>query len=467
MAQNTETLRGVANPRQKLFIGIDLGTSGCRAVAINTQGAVKAEATAPLPTPTRDGPRVQQRPDLWWQATCQCLDQLAVDIGIETDTISAIAVDGTSATLLLTNETGNPLGPALIYNDARAGAQAEAIARVAPDDSATQGPSSALAKLLWLKDAGQTEQAAHVVHQADWISWHLRGARTEHPPTSDFNNALKMGFDARALCWPTWFNQLAVPTALLPEVIAPGTPTGTLTPALAERFGFPANTRIIAGTTDSTASFLATGARKVGEAVTALGSTLVVKVIARQPVFAAKYGVYSQPLIVDGRQRWLVGGASNSGGAVLRQFFDDEQMRALTPQLQPETPTGLNYYPLPAPGERFPVCDPSLAPRLTPRPPDDRIFFQGILEGIAHIEARAYRLLAELGAPYPIAVRSTGGGAHNVPWTRVRERALAAPQGNPIMATAQHTEAAYGAALLARQGADKNISINRQTDVNS
>ncbi len=443
------------------FIGIDLGTSGCRAVAIDAQGAVTAEATAPLPSPERDGPRVQQAPDIWWQAVCRCLDSLAAHIDP-----AAIAVDGTSATLLLTDATGTPLGPALMYNDARARTQAEAIARVAPDDSATLGPGSALAKLLWLKDAGQTRQAAHAVHQADWVAWHLRGSSGEHAPFSDFNNALKMGFDTRARCWPAWFAPLEVPTALLPEVVAPGSPVGNLAPALAKRFGFPADTRIIAGTTDSTASFIATGACGVGEAVTALGSTLVVKVIAERPVFAAEYGVYSQPLMVDGRQRWLVGGASNSGGAVLRQFFNDEQMQALTPQLQPDTPTGLDYYPLPAPGERFPVCDPTLAPRLTPRPTDDVVFFQAMLEGIAHIEARAYRLLAELGAPYPVAVRSTGGGAHNVPWTRMRERALAAPQGNPVMSAAHNTEAAYGAALLARQGADKNIPLNLQTDGN-
>ena len=144
---------------------------------------------------------------------------------------------------------------------------------------------------------------------------------------------------------------------------------------------------------------------------------------------------------------WLAGGASNSGGSVLRQYFSAEQLDALTGQLRPASPTGLDYYPLPAPGERFPVNDPSLEPRLQPRPAEDAVFFQAMLEGIAAIEQRGYRLLEQLGAPYPSRVHTTGGGAANAGWQAIREAAL----GVPVCA-AEHQQAAYGAALLARQG---------------
>jgi hypothetical protein len=335
-----------------------------------------------------------------------------------------------------------------MYNDARASSQAEAIARIAPSNTAAQGASCALAKQLWLTENGFTASATHAVHQADWIAGRLCG----HFGFSDYNNALKLGFDAEQKIWPLWLtkqlSQLGVNRTLLPEVVAPGTPLGHISAELAQGFGLPNTTNIIAGTTDSTASFMATGAHKIGEAVTALGSTLVVKVIAEQPIFAAEYGVYSQPLMVDGQQRWLVGGASNSGGAVLRQHFSDEQLQSLTTQLTPDQPTGLDYYPLPSVGERFPVNDAQLAPRLEPRPApgdeSDVLFFQGILEGIAAIEAQAYRLLAELGAPYPVSVRSTGGGAKNAAWTQIRQRYL-----QTVMLDAEQTEAAFGTALLA------------------
>lgn len=76
---------------------------------------------------------------------------------------------------------------------------------------------------------------------------------------------------------------------------------------------------------------------------------------------------------------WLraAGGASNSGGAVLRSFFTDGQLTALTSQIDVSAPPGLGYYPLPKAGERFPINDPQLQPRLTPRPDSDAEFLHG------------------------------------------------------------------------------------------
>lgn len=78
---------------------------------------------------------------------------------------------------------------------------------------------------------------------------------------------------------------------------------------------------------------------------------------------------------------------------MLRQLFSDEELRTLSARIDPRVPSPLDYYPLPAPGERFPVNDPTLAPLLTPRPADDAEFLHGVLEGIARIEAEAYAKL--------------------------------------------------------------------------
>jgi sugar (pentulose or hexulose) kinase len=82
-----------------------------------------------------------------------------------------------------------------------------------------------------------------------------------------------------------------------------------------------------------------------------------------------------------------------------------------------------------------------------PLPPDERELFQGLLEGVAQVEARAYVLIRELGGPELRTVRTVGGGAANPAWTRIRARLLGVPMPRPI-----HLEAAYGTALLARQG---------------
>jgi D-ribulokinase len=313
------------------------------------------------------------------------------------------------------------------------------IAASAPPDSPARGAASSLAKLLHLAARLDPPGEALALHQADWVSGRLAGRFG----TSDWNNALKLGYDPVALAWPpgwsgwTWAGEPASGRGTRHADRKPLAEVAALT-------GLPADLEVRAGTTDSTAAVIAAGAARIGDAVTCLGSTLVVKVLAQDPVARRRYGVYSHRF----GDLWLVGGASNSGGAVLRRHFDDAEMAALTPELRPDEPTGLDYYPLPAPGERFPVQDPGLLPRMTPRPADDGRFFQGLLEGIAAIEARGYRLLADLGAPAPRRVLSIGGGAVNPAWTRIRERML----GVPVLAAA-HQEAAYGAALLAARGA--------------
>lgn len=132
---------------------------------------------------------------------------------------------------------------------------------------------------------------------------------------------------------------------------------------------------------------------------------------------------------------------------MLRQHFGDAQLAELSARIDPGRDSGLDLYPLPAPGERFPVADPSLQPRMEPRPADDALFLHGLLEGIARIEASAYALLAGMGASQLTRVVTAGGGARNAQWRAMRQRLL----GVPVEAAA-HGEASYGAALLARDG---------------
>ncbi len=424
-----------------LFVGIDVGTSGCRAVIIDDSGKLLSRAVRALPVPRRtEQAGVQQDPEIWWRAVIAVLQQLFADVG--TRSVRAVAVDGTSASLLLADAAGQPLAPALMYNDARAVDEAARIAAVAPSDTAAQGAGSALAKLLWLQSRPGMSKARYALHQADWIA----GRLCDRFGFSDCNNSLKLGYDPVNRSWPEWLDSVGVKRRLLPEVVAPGTPVGCISPVLAERLGLPPTVTVVTGTTDSTAAVFATGVSLPGDAVTSLGSTIVVKVVAEKPFFCSRYGIYSQPF----RRLWLVGGASNSGGAVLRQFFTDEQMAEMSVRLNPSRRICLDYYPLPAVGERFPVSDLSLEPRLTPRPEDDLRFFQGILEGIARIERRGYRLLSALGAPYPGVIRTVGGGAANHAWGEIRRQILGVPMIKPAF-----SEAAYGTALLAQGGCKK------------
>jgi D-ribulokinase len=177
--------------------------------------------------------------------------------------------------------------------------------------------------------------------------------------------------------------------------------------------------------------------------VTSLGTTLTLKLLSATPVFAPHYGIYSHRI----GDQWLAGGASNTGGAVLAKEFTKEQIVQYTEQIDPAVPTGLDYYPLPKPGERFPINDPVMQPRMIPKPDDHRLYFQAILEGIAAVEALGYRRLTELGASPLRSICSVGGGAANDKWTAMRLKAL----GVPALASASE-HAAMGTARLAWRG---------------
>ena len=416
------------------FLGIDVGTGGVRACAVDARGSMLGMESATLPPPRHDGNAIDQDPELWWDATIVAICKLGRSVDLQA--IERVCVDGTSGTLLMIDAAGRPCTPGLMYNDTRATTEAARIAAVAPADSGAHGASSALAKLLYLSSRSESSQAHLAVHQADWIAGRLAG---QHG-ISDENNVLKLGYDPVTRSWPAWLDELGVSRKLLPKAMIPGTPFADIDPTVAATLGLSPSARIAAGTTDGVAAFMATQADEPGDAVTSLGTTLVVKLLATRPIFAASQGVYSHRL----GERWLAGGASNSGGGALLAHFTAADMERLTPQLRPETPTGLDYYPLPKPGERFPIADPALPARVTPRPAEDHRFFQALLEGIAAIESLAYRRLADLGAPKPRRVISIGGGAKNAAWTEMRRRALGVP-----VTVAEETEASYGAALLA------------------
>jgi len=429
----------------KLFIGVDLGTSGCRAIAININAELVAEASCNIDMPHRINHCIEQDPLIWWQATKKTL--LSLLAKIDRSEVSAIAVDGTSGTVLLLDKDGRSVTHALMYNDARAQAEAGQIAQVAPTSCAAHGVTSGLAKCLWLQNNIDTSTVKYITSQADWIAAKL----TNVFGISDKNNCLKLGYDAINNCWPVWMEKLGVNKNWFPQVMSPGEPIGNISSDAADIFRLSTQVAVVAGTTDSTAAFMATGVSKPGHAVTSLGSTLVLKTLCNEPVFAPQYGVYSQPL----GDNWLVGGGSNSGGAVLLHYFTDEKIQSMTKNLRPDSLIGLDYYPLLSDGERFPVNDNQLQLKVLPRPHDETEYFQALLEGIAHIELSGYKRLAELGVPYPESVRTVGGGAKNKAWQQIRESLL-----NVKMIIPQHQQAAYGSALLAmRQTDKKKISL--------
>jgi sugar (pentulose or hexulose) kinase len=413
-----------------ISIGIDFGTSGARAVVIDDGANVRAKASYAFD-------QSQLADARHWQTALFCLiEQIPVELRQE---IGAIAINGTSSTVLLCDGAGSPQDAPLLYNDARGIAVMDKLRAIAPFHHTVLSATSSLAKLLWWQEVrGEGKEVKYFLHQADWLAFLLHGQLG----ISDYHNALKLGYDVENLRYPAWLTNLPL-FSLLPTVIVPGTPVGEVTALVAHRFGFRRDCVVCAGTTDSIAAFLASGASSPGEAVTSLGSTLALKLLSHTKVEDSRSGIYSHRL----GDLWLTGGASNTGGAVLRTFFTDDQLENYSRQIDANKESQLDYYPLLKPGDRFPINDPQLPPRLEPRPENPVEFLHGLLESIARIEAQGYNLLQQNGAGRLSQVYTAGGGAVNLSWTAIRARHLKVPLVLPL-----HTEAAYGTALLAMRG---------------
>ena len=269
---------------------------------------------------------------------------------------------------MMTNQYGRPITPMLMYDDDRSLEQSNKISQYAPIQSGCHGSTSGLAKLCYFQQQGLQVESL-LVHQADWINFNL-GAPLG---ITDENNALKSGYDPIERSWPDWITQVTN-TKYLPKVVPVGEKIGQLSKELCIQLKLDNQPDIIAGTTDSIAALISTGITQVGQAVTSLGSTLVVKLISEQPIFVPAQGIYSHRLA----NLWLVGGASNTGGQVLRHFFEDKKLRQLSKEIDITAPT-VDYYPLLSAGERFPINDPQLKPKMTPRPKSDVTFLHSLL----------------------------------------------------------------------------------------
>ena len=410
-------------------LGIDVGTSGVRVAARGRDGAELGFAVAAMNAPITEGKALQD-PQLWWDAIVQAFAKLNLN-GLE---ILALAIDGTSGSIVAVNGAGAPLGLSSMYNDVAEADAIAAVKAVAPRETAALGATSPLARAIALQKG-----ATRILHQADWLLGKFRGRFD----VSDENNALKTGYDPLMRTWPSWIEKAGLSLSLLPQVFPAGTKVGTILPDIATQFGLSKDVAVVTGTTDGCAAFLASGASKPGDGVTSLGTTLTLKLLSDKPVFAPDYGIYSHRI----GDQWLAGGASNSGGVVLGQYFSKADIERLSALIDLSVASGLDYYPLPRVGERFPINDPDYAPRVEPRPDNDVKFLQGLFEGIACIEALGYQRLAELGASPLLSIRSAGGGAANEKWTAIRLRKL----GVAAMDSASD-HAAMGTARLAWRG---------------
>lgn len=432
--------------RGQVTVGLDLGTQSVKAAAVGEDGSVVAWGASPLPDSRADAVKHEQDPEQWWRAVGKACRQ--VSNALEDEEIAGVATCSTSGTILLADSRGQPVTPALMYDDGRAEDEAELARRAGHDLWRSLGyemsHSFGLPKLLWLlrsvrESAGTPD--VRLLHQADLVSSRLAG----EPVATDYSHALKTGYDLLNERWPDEvFKDLGVPVEALPPVVRPGTRIGSVARRAASHCGLPPGTPILAGMTDSCAAQISAGALAEGRWNSVLGTTLALKGSSRELLRDPEGAVYSHRHPDGG---WLPGGASNTGAGSLARRFSAAELEALEEQAFDRGPAKTVVYPLTARGERFPFVRPDARGFELRERRDELDLYLAILEGVAFVERLCFRRIEDLGARITGPVALTGGASGSRFWSQLRADVL-----NRTVFIPYSAEPAVGMAMLARAG---------------
>ncbi|MCC6190771.1 MAG: gluconokinase [Anaerolineales bacterium] len=435
-----------------LVVGLDLGTTRCKAVAVTPAGTVAAAASADYALHTPHPGWAEQPADAVWRGAVAALQALAAQAPARQ--IEGLGLSGAMHSLLPVNADGAPLAPALTWADQRAAPQAEALRRQLGSRAAhalytrTGCRLNALyhpAKLRWWREAAPAVwvQAARFVALKDWVLWRLTGAWLTDEGLASTTGLL----DLRRLEWD--FEALSaagIEASRLPALSPAAVVGGTLLPAAARATGLPAGLPVAPGSSDGGAANLGAGAVLPGQTVVTVGTSGAVRRLVAEPWLDQRERTWCYVLAAG---HWFAGGAINNGGLALQwvreRFYADE-------------PGDLGYARLLqeaaaiAPGAEGVVVLPYFSGERSPHwNPEARAVVTGL--GLEHTRAHIARAALE-GVAYCLAdVWAALGQPPSAPGLAWPEACLTGSiSRNPIWA--QIVADVLGAVLLADQAAD-------------
>ncbi|NVM27524.1 MAG: FGGY-family carbohydrate kinase [Candidatus Helarchaeota archaeon] len=449
-----------------LFAGIDLGSTGIRGIIADSEGKVIINIQEPFPVEIlyegceREGGRHEQNTRIWVEKINSILKRIGLelkDLGYKLDDIKAICSDSTSGTIVAVDDSGNPLIPAMMYNDIRAKDEAREIQGVTEEFSNKIGykfkASFALPKMFWIKNnlPAIFKRTYKFLHANDF----LVGLLSNEYFHSDSSNCLKAGYDFLDRQWPDFIERdVGISPEKLPEVAPPGKIVGKTSEKLEKLTGFPAGTLIVSGMTDSTMALIASGASSPGDIFSSLGTTLVTRVLSRELIRDPQGRVYCH--VLPGKiPIYLPGGASSVGAECLQAYFPNVNYELYDQKALEIFPAESITYPLVKKGERFPFVN-----------NDAEHFYQGsaekfekytaYLQAVAFVERLSIETLGGLGAEIGDRVFTIGGAVKSKPWLQIRADVLQKPVFRPKI-----IEAAYGAAILAASTVSYNGNLSK------
>ena len=462
------------------LLGLDIGTSGAKALLCDERGAVLATALEEYPLHAPQPQWSEQHPADWWRGAQAALRAVVSEAGVPPGEIVGLGLTGQMHGSVFLDTSDAVIRPALLWNDQRTAAECAEIARRVGEKRLLQiAGNPALTgfqapKILWLRNHEPQHYAKlrSVLLPKDYIRLLLTGERATD--ASDAAGTLLL--DLRARDWSDEVLQaLEIPREWLPRVYESPEVTGRLLPEVAASLGLPAGLPVVAGGGDNAAAAVGTGIIRPGVLSSSIGTSGVLfahsDALAFDPqgrlhtfchAVPGKYHLMGVTLAAGGSLRWLRDAVCDPEKALApRLGVDPYELMTREAERAPVGAEGLLFLPY-LTGERSPHLDPlargafvGLSSRHT------RVhLIRAVMEGVVYSLRDSFEIMRELGLPLE-EIRATGGGGKSALWRQMQ----ASIYGAPVARLRAEEGPAYGAALLAGVGAGLFASVEHAADI--
>ncbi len=444
-----------------VYLGLDVGTSGVKAILVAATGEVRASAVTPLSLSTPRPGWAEQDPDAWWAASVASIKSVLAQ-SPDAAVVVLSAFPGRCTPRSFWTPGGEVIRPALLWCDGRTTAECQEITARAGGESVlrdwVRNPALegfTLPKVLWLRhhEPAAYARLATVLLAKDFVRFRLTGVLSTEP--SDASGTLM--FDPASMGWCTPLLQAVdVSRALLPDVAPSQAVHGTVTPAAAALTGLLAGTPVVGGGADNACGAAGVGAIAPGQAVASWGTSGTVLAPTSQPLVDP--GLRAHTFCHVAPDTWyLMGVVLSAGGAFswyreqcARELDGDDALSALDREASSVGPgaAGLVFLPY-LQGERTPHRDAAArGAMLGLSLAHSRAHMtRAVLEGVCFALNDSLSILRELGLS-PSQLLLTGGGARSALIRQLQAEIF----GVPVCTVDREEGPAYGAALLAAVG---------------
>jgi len=448
-----------------MWLGVDVGTGGSRALLVDERGVVRAGYTAPHEDMHMERPLwAEQRPENWWDAVTDAIRGVLAKAGVSGSQVRGIGLSGQMHGLVILDDAHQVIRPSLIWCDQRSQAQVDFVNAKIGREKVLQSIANpvltgfTLPKLLWVRDnePRHFERVRKMLLPKDYVRFKLTGEFASE--VSDASGTAV--FDVVNRRWSMeMMDGLGLDRSILPKCYESAEITGKITPEVAQITGLAAGTPVVGGGGDQASSAVGNGIVEEGIVSCTLGTSGVVFAHMEKVAYDPAGRVHTFCHAV--RDKWHVMGVTQGAGLSLQWFRNQlapgTSYDALTAEAakSPAGAQGLFWLPY-LMGERTPHLDATARGAwvglTNSHTRADMI--RAVIEGVSYSQRDCLDIIAELGVELS-SVRASGGGAQSAFW-----RDLLAGILNQRVVTLETQEgSAYGAALLALAGTGEYASV--------